>query len=146
MFEYELYDYILKTNLKIPFLIETNYSEKSPKDIIELIVHTAEDFHNIYTNEQLWTILDFKINLVYLISNENNIIEAFTDDNEKVISSFFNIPLALFAFKHKRFIIHSSSFEKDGYVYGFIGAKGAGKSTLLSVICKKYNFFRMIRF
>ncbi len=135
---YILLDYILISTIKIPFLSMCEFPNANAPKRMKLCVYLQMYNGKILNNA---SVIDFKCNLTYVIYNNDNLIEAYTDNIEKVISSFFNIPLALFLERDNALILHASSIEIDGNVFAFSGNKGMGKSTLTFLLSQYYNFY-----
>ncbi len=138
IFFYKLLDYTLISTIHIPFLYEETNDNVERFKVIYLKVY-YENYDNKSNGESV--VIDFNYNLTYIIYQNDNLIEVYTDSDEKVISSFFNVPLSIYMMRDNAVILHTSSIEIEGKIFAFCGEKGAGKSTLTFLLSQTYNFF-----
>jgi hypothetical protein len=141
---YKLHKFYLFSSIEIPLLEQVKNNITNNELIIKLNIH-----HNIYNQDQIKDkylhkdiyYIDFGANLIYIIHKQNNLIEAYTDNNENIITSFFNVPLSLYLVRYNGILLHASTIEINRRIIGFCGDKGAGKSTMVMLLSKKYNLF-----
>ena len=140
---YDLFGFILETQLEFPILQITQ--KQNSDNIIKLSVlpYEKNSEHDLNDNKNNF-VINFGINLIYIVpkpENPCNDITVFSDEEEKVRSSFLNIPMSLFLLRYKGFLLHISCIEKSGILIGFCGEKGVGKSTITFLLSKYYNLF-----
>lgn len=140
---YKMFGFTLVTHIDFPML---QYAEESSENVDIKLSNFPYEQKSEYDagDDTNYFIVDFGINLLYFIpksDNPSNEILVFSDENEKIRSSFLNIPVSLFLLRYNGLMLHVSCIEQNGDIFGFCGEKGTGKSTLSFLLSKTYNLF-----
>lgn len=98
-------------------------------------------FVNKNPNEAPEYIVPFKENIRYYLYPKKNEIYVDTEDLKYLYSSFFNIPMSVFALFKNKAIVHSNALEFNEELYCFSGNKGIGKTTLAMFLRKYCSIF-----
>ena len=136
--KYEIYGIVVETNFKIDILIPT-----TPKISMLKIINYPLQLYNPDQIKNKYIQIDFQCGLIYLINKFENVILVFSDNINKVISSLFNIPFALFFNNIKKgLLLHISTVQlKNKDIIGFTGEKGSGKSTITFMLSQYLSLF-----
>ena len=104
-----------------------------------------EDCDNIITlfvNQKLVKdpefVIPFKEDIKYYLYPSRNEIYVHTENKEYLYSSFFNVPMSVYALLKGTVLLHCNAIEYNNVLYCFSGNKGIGKTTL-SMFLKKYG-------
>ena len=145
MYYYKIYNYIIYSNIEISILESLPIQRK--------LNNTTLIFGLLWQHKLVKEIDDLKITFknnsikidnslcVYDIQLNKKIIKAFSDTQEEMISTLFNLPFSYISLYYNNLILHGSSIEYLDNAYIFCAQKGTGKTTLVAKLIEKFAFY-----
>lgn len=124
----------MKTDICFKMLTECGRGLRNDDMVVSLFV-------NKDPNEEPEYIVPFKENIRYYLYPKKNEIYVDTGDLKYLYSSFFNIPMSVFALFKNKAIVHCNALECNDGLYCFSGNKGIGKTTLAMFLRKYCSIF-----
>ena len=131
--KYKLYNYVLKTDIEFDMLREISFQEELGQELFLFV--------NQPKFEEPEYILHFEEDIVYYFFSKKNAIFVETSDINNLYSSFFNIPMSIYALLKNSVLIHCNGLIFNGSLFCFSGNKGLGKTTLALHMMKYGQLF-----
>ncbi len=125
-----MYNFVLKTDTHFEMLTECDETLQNEDTVVSLFVNKEPEEEPEY-------IVPFEEDIRYYLYPKKNEIYVRTENLSYLYSSFFNIPMSVFALFKNKAIIHCSALEFNNELYCFSGGKAIGKTTL-AMFLKKY--------
>lgn len=145
---YDLFDFILESDLELPEVPEYNKSNSPKSDIVYLrLSKTLNALENPDISEGGGMLQVSKGQFLYKIHNTvtyyiergQTICIDIIDKSRiaEIRSYFFSTVMAGLLYQRGFILLHASAVQKDGHVSAFVGKSGYGKSTLATFMLSK---------
>ena len=131
---YYLYNFILETDICFNMLAKCDRPLKEEDSVIYLFINKNRE-------EEPEFILPFREEIKYYLYPKKNEIYVDTGKLQYLFSSFFNIPMSVFALFKNKAVLHCNALEYNNGLYCVSGNKAAGKTTLAMFLSRYCPIF-----